>query len=75
MTLAHTSAETAPDLAHTQHEHRYVPPSQRERINIRIAANQAHQLHALSNEWNVTLVEALRRVLDVGLSGIMHHSD
>jgi hypothetical protein len=45
---------------------------QRQRINVYVAPAYRHQLDALSAEWGVPLVEAVRRVLGSGLANIMH---
>lgn len=44
---------------------------QRSRLNVFIAPTHRQQIDALSAEWNCPLVEAVRRVLGLGLSQIM----
>jgi hypothetical protein len=45
---------------------------QKSRVNVFINPAHKHQLDALSAEWGVPLVEAFRRVLNLGLQSIMH---
>lgn len=45
---------------------------ERARVNVPIIPAQRQQLDVLANEWDCTLTEAVRRVLDDGLSRIMH---
>jgi hypothetical protein len=45
---------------------------QKARVNVFVNPAQRHQLDALAAEWGVPLTEALRRVLDRGLRGVMH---
>jgi hypothetical protein len=45
---------------------------QREKINVFVPPNIRHQLDVLRLEWQVTLAEAVRRVLSSGLRNIMH---
>lgn len=44
---------------------------QRARLNFFIEPSQRHQLDALSVEWNCTLTEVLRRIINRGMRGIM----
>lgn len=44
---------------------------QKARINVFVNAAHRHQLDVLSREWDVPLVETVRRVLNMGLRGIM----
>jgi hypothetical protein len=45
---------------------------QRARVNLFIPHAERQQLNALSAEWDLPLVETARRVIHLGLSGIMH---
>jgi hypothetical protein len=48
---------------------------QKARVNVFINPAHRHQLDVLSAEWDVPLVEAVRRVLGTGLQSIMHADD
>jgi len=45
---------------------------QHARLNCFVPHAQRHQLDALTNEWDCTLTEAVRRVLEMGFYEIMH---
>ena len=44
---------------------------QRARVNLFIPSPERQQLDQLAAEWDCSLVEAARRVIDMGLKGIM----
>lgn len=71
----HTSSESGPqaeNLTQALRSGRRVSTNyQRSRLNIFIAPAHRQQIDALSAEWNCPLVEAVRRVLTLGLSQIM----
>lgn len=45
---------------------------ERSRLNVPIIPAQRQQLDALTNEWDCTLTEAVRLVIEIGLRQIMH---
>ena len=73
--LTHASSELgqqAENLTHAPRSGQRVSTNyQRSRLNVFIAPTHRQQIDALSGEWNCPLVEAVRRVLGLGLSQIM----
>jgi len=71
----HTSSELGPqaeNLTQAPRSRRSVSANyQRSRLNVFIAPIYRQQIDALSAEWNCPLVEAVRRLLGLGLSQIM----
>jgi hypothetical protein len=66
-------AQTAPISTQTPHPANHVSTRyQKARINVFINPAFRHQLDVLSAEWGVPLVEAVRRVLGIGLQTFMH---
>jgi hypothetical protein len=64
---------TVEELTHAPRlAHRVSSEYQRARLNVFVAPKQRQQIDALGAEWNCPLVEAVRRVLDLGLLQIMH---
>lgn len=63
-----TDSTHAPRLAN-----RVSTAYQKARVNVFVDPSQRHQLDALAAEWGVPMVEAFRRVLALGLCGVMHH--
>ena len=45
---------------------------ERARVNVPIIPAQRQQLDVLTNEWDCTLTEAVRLVIEIGLRQIMH---
>ena len=45
---------------------------ERSRLNVPIIPAQRQQLDVLANEWDCTLTEAVRLVIEIGLRRIMH---
>ncbi len=73
--LTHASAEPnrkAEKQTHAPRSGQRVSTNyQRSRLNVFIAPTHRQQIDALSGEWNCPLVEAVRRLLSLGLSQIM----
>ena len=73
--LTHASSELGQEAENLTHapcsDQRVSTNYQRSRLNVFIAPTHRQQIDALSAEWNCPLVEAVRRVLGLGLSQIM----
>ena len=73
--LTHASSELgaqAENLTHALRSGQHVSTNyQRSRLNVFIAPTHRQQIDVLSAEWNCPLVEAVRRLLTLGLSQIM----